>query len=159
VLQLGAKACKELGIDAQTFRAYHKSHINKTMGTSFVAFAFDDNMENGGEAMKLAFLRAQSHKVADQVVREAVQEEDGSVKYNGPIRRQKGNTYLVDCCITSSKEVKLVFQHVIFPMTKDLVGPGGQYEGRTVIIQGDNAGPHNDAAFMKYVTNFCDSHG
>jgi hypothetical protein len=72
VLRLGAKACEELGIDAQTFRAYHKSHINKTMGILFVAFAFDDNMENGGEAMKLAFLRAQSHKVAEKVVHKAV---------------------------------------------------------------------------------------
>ncbi len=97
------------------------------MGISFVAFAFDDNMENGGEAMKLAFLRAQSHKVAEKVVHEAVRQEDGSVKYNGPIKRQKGDTYLVDCCVTGSKEgvaddpkfpLKLVFEHAIFPMTK-----------------------------------------
>jgi hypothetical protein len=124
-----------------TFRAYHKSHINKTMGISFVAFAFDDNMENGGEAMKFAFLRAQSHTVTEKEVREAVRQEDGSIKYNGPIRRQKGDTHLGDCCVTGSKEgsvddpkfpLKLVFEHVI------LVGPGGHYEGRTVIIQGDN---------------------
>jgi hypothetical protein len=161
-----AKSC--VSADAQTFRAYHKSHINKTMGILFVAFAFDDNMEKGGAAIELAFLRAQSHKVARKVVREAVRQEDGSVEYNGPIKRQKGDTYLVDCCVTGSKEgvaddpkfpLKLVFEPVIFPMTKALVGPGGQYESRTVIIQGDNAGPHNDVAFMRYVTGFCDSNG
>jgi hypothetical protein len=76
----------------------------------------------------------------------------------------------MDCCVTGSKEgsaddpkfpLKLVFEHVIFPLTKNLVGPGGQYEGRTtVIIQGDNAGPHNDhAGFMQYATDFCDSNG
>jgi hypothetical protein len=45
-------ACEEVGIDAQTMRAYHKSHINKTMGTTITGFAFEDNIENGGEAMK-----------------------------------------------------------------------------------------------------------
>ncbi len=152
------KACKELGIDAHTFGAYHKSHINKMMGISFMVFAFDDNMENVGEAMTLAFLRAQFHKVAEKEVCEAVRQEDGtSVKYNGPIRCEKGDIYLVDCCVTGSKEgladgpklpLKLVFEHVIFPMTNNWVGPaGGQYEGHNVIIQGDNAGPHN-AGFM-----------
>jgi hypothetical protein len=42
------------------------------MGVSFVAFAFDDNVEDGGEAMKLAFLWAQSHKIAGKEARKAV---------------------------------------------------------------------------------------
>jgi hypothetical protein len=66
VCRKGAKACEELGIDAQTMRAYHKSHINKTMGTVITGFAFEDNIENGGEAMKLGFHQAQSHKIADK---------------------------------------------------------------------------------------------
>jgi hypothetical protein len=52
--QKGAKACKELRIDAQTLRAYHKSHSNKMMGTVITSFAFKD-IENDGEAMKLGF--------------------------------------------------------------------------------------------------------
>jgi hypothetical protein len=72
VLQLRDKACEERDVDKQTFRACHKSHINKTMGVSFVAFAFDDNVEDGGEAMKLAFLWAQSHKIAGKEARKAV---------------------------------------------------------------------------------------
>lgn len=68
MLRLGAKACEELDINAQTFLAYHKYHINKTMGISFVAFAFDDNMENGRDATTLAFLHTLSHKVAEKEV-------------------------------------------------------------------------------------------
>ena len=52
---VGTKACKEeLSIDKQTLGACHKCHINKTRGISFVAFAFTNNIENDGEAMKLA---------------------------------------------------------------------------------------------------------
>jgi hypothetical protein len=60
VIRKGAWACEELGIDPHTFEAYHKSHINKTMGVAFVAFAFEDSVENGGKAVKLDFLRCQS---------------------------------------------------------------------------------------------------
>jgi hypothetical protein len=61
VCQKGAKACKELGIDTQTMRAYHKSSMNKTVGTAVTGFAFEDNIENEGKAMKLGFHRVQSH--------------------------------------------------------------------------------------------------
>jgi len=32
---------------------YHKNHINKVMMTAFTAFAFEDTLENGGDAIKL----------------------------------------------------------------------------------------------------------
>jgi hypothetical protein len=38
----------------------------------------------------------------------------------------------------------------------ELVGPGGPYEGYTPVFQGDNAGPHVDGPFHKYVTEHCD---
>ena len=50
---------EELGIDPHTFRAYHKYQINKTMVILFTAFAFENSIENGGEAVKLAFICAQ----------------------------------------------------------------------------------------------------
>jgi hypothetical protein len=83
VCRKGAKACEELGIDAQTMRAYHKNHINKTMGTAITGFAFEDNIENGGEAMKLGFHRAQSRKIADKEQRKGVRQPNGRMKFVG----------------------------------------------------------------------------
>ena len=51
------------------------------------------------------------------------------------------------------------FRDNIFEAIKDLVKVGGKYEGYTTIIQGDNAGPHNDATFMKYVNDYCTTEG
>jgi hypothetical protein len=168
VVKKGARACEELGIDPQTFQAYHKSHINKTMAVAFTGFAFEDNIENGGEAFKLGFFRAQSHKIAEKEVREAVRQEDGKLKYNGPIVRRKGDAYLVDCCVTGSKvgtaddpkyPLQNLFRECIFPMIELEVGPGGRYEGYIPIIQGDNAGPHEDGTYKKFVQDYCASKG
>ena len=52
----GANMCEELGIYSHTFRYYHRSHINKTMGIAFISFAFENSIENGGDAVKLAFI-------------------------------------------------------------------------------------------------------
>ena len=57
VLRKGEKSCEDLGIDPVTFRAYHKSHVNKTMGMAFTAMAFEDCLENGETAVKLDFIR------------------------------------------------------------------------------------------------------
>ena len=40
-----------------------------------------------------------------------------------------------------------------------LVEKGGKYEGYRPIFQGDNAGPHRDVAFMKYVVDYCERFG
>ena len=39
------------------------------------------------------------------------------------------------------------------------VSEGGLYEGYVPVIQGDNAGPHQDATYLKYVTDYCNEHG
>jgi hypothetical protein len=164
VCRKGAKACEELGIDAQTMRAYHKSHVNKMMGTAVTGFAFKDNIENDGEAMKLVFFRAQSHKIADKEQRKGVRQLNGKIKFLGEILRRKGDPYLVDCCVTGSNEgtaddpkfpLKKLFQECIFPMVTGLVGPGGKYEGYIPIFQGDNAGPHEDATYKNFVEGHC----
>eukprot|EP00979_Chaetoceros_neogracilis_P018260 scaffold10559_cov267-Chaetoceros_neogracile.AAC.18 len=36
-----------------------------------------------------------------------------------------------------------------------LVKKGGRFEGYTSVIQGDNAGPHNDVGYSRYVTDYC----
>jgi hypothetical protein len=104
VTRKGDRACEELGIDPHTFEAYHKSHINKTMGVAFVAFAFEDSIENGGKAVKLDFpLWCQPYKVAEKLVGEGVRGENGRITYSGPIKQRKGELYGEDCCVTGSK--------------------------------------------------------
>jgi hypothetical protein len=97
-----------------------------------------------------------------------VRQPDGSLKQNGPIIRRKGDKYLVDCCVTGSTRgtiddpkfaLKDMFEFYVFPELLRLVGPGGEYEGYTVIIQGDNAGPHGESAYIKFVTEYCASKG
>ena len=164
VMRRSAKSCEDLGLHPHTYKAYHKSHISKTMGVAFTAFAFEGCIENGGEAIKLGFFRAQSHKIAQREVRETVIQPDGSRKLNGPIKRRKGDKYLVDCCVTGSNPgtsadpkftLLSVFEEYIFPMVLSMIGLGGTYEGYLPIFQGDNAGPHQEAAFMKFVTEYC----
>jgi hypothetical protein len=105
-------------------------------------------MDNGGEAMKLGFCHAQMFKVEQKLQREYVRQPNGLLKQNGPSIRRKGNKYLVDCCFTGSSQgtsddpkfaLKDMFAFYVFPQLVQLVGPGGEYEGYTVVIQlGDN---------------------
>ena len=57
--------------------------------TAFTAFAFEDNIENGGEAVKLGIFRAQSYKVVERKLREGLRQEDGTLRMNGPINEKK----------------------------------------------------------------------
>ena len=168
VLRSYAKQVAELGIDPRSFAAYHRNHINKCMVVAFTAFAFVDSIENGGVAFKLGIYRAEAHKVAKQMVREAVRQADGRIKYCGPVVRRKGDLYLVDCAVTGCNHgtldnpkfpLKALFENKIFPDVEALVGPGGQFEGHIPIFQGDNAGPHADAGFVEYVEGYCRSRG
>ena len=79
VLRSYAKQVAELGIDPRSFSAYHRNHINKCMVVAVTALAFIDSIENGGIAFKLGLFRAQAHKIARQMVREAVRQADGRI--------------------------------------------------------------------------------
>jgi len=90
---------------------------------------------------------------------------DGTPK--DPIR-EKGDARLVDCCVTGSNEgtkkdpkcsLLLVFKELIFPAILNLVGPGKEYEDCHVTIQGDQAGPHENATFSQFVNDFCTEQG
>jgi hypothetical protein len=169
VTRRGAKCCDELGINQQSFKAYHKCHINKVMAIAFTAFALEDSMDNGGVGEKLKLIRAQGKKVASKTQRKAVRQLDGSIRFNGEIIRNKGDVYNVDCAVTGSNSgtsasdpkcpLLPIFLEIIFPMIHNLIQEGGKYEGYTPIIQGDNAGPHQDAAFLGGVKGYCGDHG
>merc|ERR1712232_468248 len=49
------------------------------------------------------------------------------------------------------------FRDHIFPKVLELVGPGGKYEGNLPVFHGDNTGSHCDAAFIQFITNFCNN--
>ena len=138
VLRSYAKQVAELGIDPRSFSAYHRNHINKCMVVAVTAMAFIDSIENGGIAFKLGLFRAQAHKIARQMVREAVRQADGRIKYCGPVVRKKDDLYLVDCAVTGCSHgtldnpkfpLKALFENKMFPDVEVLVGPGGKFEG------------------------------
>ena len=49
----------------------------------------------------------------------------------------------------------MLFEECLFLVTEKLVCDGGTFEGFDTVIQGDNAGPHQDAKFYKYAVNLC----
>jgi hypothetical protein len=165
-MRCAAKSCPELGIDPHTWAAYHKSHINKTMAVAFTAFAFINNIENGGTALKLGLFRAQSHKIAKKMVRKSIRQPDRRLRQNGDIVRSKGDVYRIECAVTGSDvgtaenpkfPLLNLFHDFIFPQVEELVRPGGRFAGYTPIIQGNNAGPHNDGEYLRFVNEYCET--
>ena len=100
----GTKCCAKLGLEQSSFRAYHRSHINKVMAIAFTSYAFENTIEDGGVSEKLLFVRAKGKKVAVKTQRVGVQKLDGTIKYDGEIVRRKGDVYDVDCAVTGTNE-------------------------------------------------------
>ena len=84
------------------------------------------------------------------------------------IIQKQGDMYWVDCCITGSNDgtlsdpkcsMKRIFKEVIFIQIERLVAKGGEFENASVIIQGDQAGPHEDKVFRKFVDDYCNNKG
>ena len=97
-----------------------------------------------------------------------VTKHDGRTKYDGAIVREKDQMYLVDCAVTGSNigtadspkfPLMSYFEETVFPRIIALVGPGGKFENYTVVIQGDNAGPHEDKVYKRYVEEYCGREG
>lgn len=163
-----AKMCEVLGLERSHTYIYHKCHIEKVMAVAFTAFAFDQNIENGGHGIKLGLYRVQAARIAKRDVKESRRDEDGKIHYDGEIIRYKGDAYLVDCNVTGSDQgssdkpkfsLMALFRDHVFPEIAALVAPGGAYEGYLPVIQGDNAGPHTDATYIGFVTNYCTEKG
>jgi hypothetical protein len=168
VARATAKKCEALGIDKKEYYLYHKCHIDKVMVLAMTGYAFDMNVENGGHGLKVGIWRVQGARVAKKQQRGSRKTDEGTIKYDGDIVRRKGDVYLVDTTVTGSDEgtsdkpkfsLKSLFEDVIFPRICQLVGPGGEYEGYTPIIQGDQAGPHEDAKFRKFCDEYCKEKG
>ena len=143
-----------------------ESHIEKVMVLAVTGHAFDTDVEEGGHGVKIGLFRCQAPKLAKKEVRESARDETGQLRYNGPVVREKGDVYMVDTSVTGSNSGSAdnpkftlldAFKYGIFPKLKELVGPGGPYEGFTPVIQGDNAGPHQDATFSTECNDYCNS--
>jgi len=52
-----------------------------------------------------------------------------------------------------------MFREYVFPKVSALVGPGGKYEGHIPVFQGDNARPHQEDKYLKFVTKYCAERG
>lgn len=160
--------CEEVGLERKYHQAYHKSHINKVMALAVVAYAFDGEIENGGDALKLGLFRVQAAKIAMRMQRQGTWDVNNVLRYNGEVIRKKGDSYMVDCNVTGSDEgtsknpkfsLLSVFRDVVLPKVKAITMAGGEYEGYIPIIQGDNAGPHQDGEYIEYMTTYCKEMG
>ena len=148
VPRVNAKLLEQLGLEKQYIHVLHKNHINKVMGVAFTGLAFDGNVESGGHGLKIGFYRCHGARIAKKQVRESRRDEDDNLKYDGPVVRNKGDMYMVDCNVTGSDpgtsdqpkfSLKGLFHDVIFPKVKALVESGGEYEGyENKIVFGSN---------------------
>jgi hypothetical protein len=78
------------------------------------------------------------------------------------IKHAKGIPYLVDCNVTGSNPgtptkpcfpLKALWEHYLIPSVfEQLVATGGPCAGAFVILQEDNAGPHTEGNYRKWLT-------
>lgn len=168
VARSNAKQCPQVGLFREVLSCYHKNYVNKAMVLAVTGIAFNEDLEKGGHGLKLNLIRVQAAKVAKKRVSECTVDQNGNRRYNGKTIRNKGDCYMVETNVTGSNcgtsenpkfSLLLCFQDDIFPGIHKLVDVGGEYEGYTVVIQGDNAGPHNDERFKRFVTDYCRKQG
>jgi hypothetical protein len=138
VSRCNAKMCEILGLEKTHTYLYHEYHINKVMAVAFTTYAFDSNVENGGNGVTLGLYCVQAARVAQSDVRESRRDESGNLRYDGDIIQIKGGAYLIDCNVTGSDEgtstkpkfsLLALFRDQIFPKIEQLVARGGAYEG------------------------------
>ena len=129
------------------------------MVIAVTGYVFSESIESGGDGLKIGLIRVQAAKIAQKTVKESTRDEQGNIRYNGVVKRQAGDCYLVETTVTGSScgtssdpkfSLLACFKTSIFPKIERITGPGGAYEGYLPVIQGDNAGPHQDGEFMQW---------
>ena len=163
-----AKMAPQAGIKKSTKSAYHRSHIDKVMGIAFTGFAFDAEIENGGDGLKIGFFHCQVAWIAKKQVCESRWTETGELRYDGAVKCHKGDAYMVDANVTGSDAgtsdkpkfaLKPLWNDSILPRLDEIMGPGSAYEGYVVIGQGDNAGPHCNKEYLDFCQQEFDNCG
>lgn len=168
VPRCNAKACEALGLEREAHYAYHRNHLEKVMLLAVTGYAFDSDVEEGGHGLKLGLFRYEAGKMAKRRQNESERDTEGNLTYTGPVVREEGDIYMLDTTVTGSDKgsadkpkftLRDAFEYGIFPAIRDLVGPGKKYEGYIPVVQGDNAGPHQDASFGRYCKDYCAENG
>ena len=89
--------CDKLGIEPTTFACYHKNNINKCMAMAVTDFVFGYSIDDGSDAMKLGFVRAQQYKIDDRLDNSNIETNvDGKRK----VVSEKDDPWLVNCAVT-----------------------------------------------------------
>jgi hypothetical protein len=131
-------------------------------------YAFEEHIKNCGYGLKIMMHRVQGARIAKKCVRAGRKSQLGQQVYDGKVIREKGDVYIIDCNVTGSDagmsdkpkfSLKDFFEHSFSPRLCELVGPDGKYEAYITIIQGDNAGPHQDKTLINFCKEFCKSKG
>ena len=74
------------------------------MIVAFTSYAFDKNIENSGNRIKLGLFQCKAACVAKMMVHKLRQIKKGNLVCNRDIIHQKGDVYLLDCNVTGSDE-------------------------------------------------------
>ena len=74
------------------------------MTVTFMAYAFNYNVENGSNRMKIGIFHIQGACIAKRDVRQSHKTNDSKTCYNGSIACNKGDAYLIDCNMTGLDE-------------------------------------------------------
>ena len=148
------------GLTKRARRTKNQGKIPKVMYLAVVGFAMKHGTpEKGGEGIKIAFQRCARAKMARKEQRKAVH-KDGRYTFTGKIIRKKGDVYMVDANVTgaaegSAKAPKFTmlryFKEHLLPALLAATSKGGKYDGYDVVLQGDNAGPHTEQKFQKFL--------
>ena len=150
VTRISANMCAELVINPTNFDWYHKNHINKCMAVAVTNFAFNYSIDNGGDAIKIGFVRAQQYNIANRLV---TRNTETNADVSRKVVREKDDPWLVNCSVTGSRLgtpdnpkflLKGYFRKTILPIVGELVSPGEKYAGYNTIFQGKNSGPHEE---------------
>ena len=67
VNRVNCKQLKLLGLEKTYIYVYHKNHVNNRMVITYTTFAFDGNIKNSGNSVKLGFFRCQDARIAKRI--------------------------------------------------------------------------------------------
>jgi hypothetical protein len=161
VPRTNAKACSELGIPKTSHSAHHKKHIAKVMAHCCVGYLFNGNVEEGGDGFLISCDRVASYKMPLRNSYHSSRDDAGKLKYKGnAVKHQKGLPYLVDCSVTGVNPgtptnpcfpLQKLWQYTLIPAIAQLVETGGPCVGAQVVVQQDNAGPHIEVEYSKWI--------
>ena len=174
VIRKHNKSIPFLGVMPVSHSVTHKSHINKTMAIASTAFApHNNNMESGGQALKVSLERVGAHVKAPKTTYKRVYRDDGSYHYPKQldnISKEEGKEYWTPMEITGSNEGNAKspkfsllkwFVEKEIPRLEEICQQVFTLTGKTIVIryQMDGAGPHRCAILLDKLRELFDLRG